>query len=270
MDLSFLKDPAVWTAIVAVLALILSQLPPVRELIKGVKVKITVPELVMLYHFMGNIQTNLFLDIHNVGGRTICIAKIECGIKNSSGSWWKLPAQTYYSREPPSQHGQPPPELLMGLISLKSGERWSETVRCFRLWTETEEEKVNDIIAKIRSNIIEKIQQQIIPSQQLAEANEDFVKEAKDFFEKKFDLHKGNYQFFIATLSESNQVLNVRGFDFTLFESNIRALQAHTEEYKYGAGIYYPIMDPTKVVWIRLRPIADEQARQIYEKFRSS
>lgn len=265
-----MENPAVWSAVIAVLALILSQLPPLREIIRGLKVRITVPEIFTIIHFLGNIRMYIFLDVHNIGGRFVSISKIDCVIKDAGGSRWNIPAQTYISRQPTSS-GQPPQEFLIGWISLKPGEHWSRNVRCFKLLSEAEEEKVNDIISKIRDNITAKLQQRIVQTQALVEADEGIVKEAKDFFEKKFSLSKGNYQLFIAVLSESNPViLSVRGFEFTLFESHIRSLRAITEEYKYGAGIYYPSLDPTKVVWARLRPIPDEQAREAYEKLRSS
>jgi len=105
---------------------------------------------------------------------------------------------------------------------------------------------------------------------QLVEADADLLTEAQDFFEKKFDLREGNYQLLVAALTESNEVLDVRGCEFTLFESSIRSLQAMTDEYKWGTGIYLPAMDTTKVVWARVRSIADEQARQAYQGVKSA
>ena len=156
MDWSILKDPSVWSAFVAVVALILSQLQPISELIKGVKIKITVPEQFMLYHFIGNIQINLLIGIHNIGGRSVSISRLECLITDAQRHIWHLPSRTYLSRQQ-SYQSNIPQEFLLGLISLKSGEQWNETVRCFRLWSETEEEKANEIISQVTKSISSKL-----------------------------------------------------------------------------------------------------------------
>jgi hypothetical protein len=155
--------------------------------------------------------------------------------------------------------------ILVGIDTTETRENWNETVRCFRLWTEAEEEEANNLISQIKKDISSKF-----PSPTLVEADQKLIEVAVSFFKKNFDLRKGNYQLFIAALSEETSVLAVRGFDITLFESHIRTLEAHTEQYKYGFGIYIPLTDPTQNVWIRLRQISDnEQVLKIYEKLRS-
>ena len=71
----------------------------------------------------------------------------------------------------------------------------------------------------------------------------------------------------IAALSEKNEVLALRGFDFTLFDNHIRTLRSATDDYKTGAGIYYAA-DLSKQVPIRLRQISEADARQEYLKAR--
>lgn len=267
MDWSILKDPGVWGVFVAAVALILSQFPPISDLIKGVKIKITVPGQFTLYHFIGNIQIYLLIGIHNIGGRSVSISRLECFITDDQRHIWHLPAQTYTSRQQ-SYQSNVLQEFLLGLISLKPGEQWNEAVRCCRLWSETEEEKANEIISQVTKSISSKCPS--ANSQIQVEADEKPVGEAISFFEKLFDLHKGNFKFFIAALSEDNSVLAVRSFDFTLFESNINVLRSHTDQYKYGYGIYSPVSDWTKYVVVRLRPIPDDKRTlETYEKLRA-
>lgn len=267
MDWSILKNPGVWGVFVAAVALILSQFPPISDLIKGVKIKITVPGQFTLYHFIGNIQIYLLIGIHNIGGRSVSISRLECFITDDQRHIWHLPAQTYISRQQ-SYQSNVLQEFLLGLISLKPGEQWNEAVRCCRLWSETEEEKANEIISQVTKSISSKCPS--ANSQIQVEADEKPVGEAISFFKKLFDLHKGNFKFFIAALSEDNSVLAVRSFDFTLFESNINVLRSHTDQYKYGYGIYSPVSDWTKYVSVRLRPITDDKRTlETYEKLRA-
>ena len=76
---------------------------------------------------------------------------------------------------------------------------------------------------------------------------------------------KGNFQLLIEVLSESEEVITVRGFEFTLFESSIRTLKALADDYKTGLGLYLP-PDEYKQVNPRLRPMMDGPALEAYKR----
>jgi len=252
-------DVVSWvTAFTALVALVLSQLPPLKYLLRKRQIRITVPEVFTLSHYLGNLNIYMFLDIYNEGGRDVTIAKIHCVMANSDGFCLDLPARTYQSRQS-AQAGAAMPELMLGWVFLKPEDHWAETVRFFKLWSEEEEERANDIVSRIRTNIFSK------PPSPMVQADDPLVVEARSFFEKKFPLVKGNYQLFIAVLSESEEVITVRGFDFTLFESSIRNLRALADDYKTGAGLYY-LPDASKIPYPRLRPMADGPALEAYKK----
>lgn len=267
MDLSFLSSQACST-MVAFLALVLSQLPPLQVIFKGTKIKIVGSDQVSISHFLGGIHLVFFLNIYNTGGRSTSISKIDCVIKSDDGLLLHLPAQRYYSRQPSNQTNHQVLEYFMGLIPLKPEETWSETVHCFSLWTQEEEKQVNDIILKTRSDIGAK--QMVLADKNVwVEANENIVIEAKSFFENKFNLKTGNYRLLVAIISESNQILSTSGYNFNLYENHIQALRGCTERYKYGEGIYFPSSDPLAVVYPRLKPITDELAMEEYKNIRS-
>ena len=188
-----LKSPEVWSAIIALLALILSQLPPVHQLLRRRALHIVIPEYLSLYHFLGNLNLLGFVALHNTGGKTLTVAKIDC-IMTSDNSVWHLPGLMYQSHQ--SQGGgQQNMEFFVEWSVLKPDEHWSETVHFFKPWTVQEEEDATEIIGRIRNNIYAKLAQQ--PSEApkiLVEADEDLVREAKEFFQKRFQLAKGNYR----------------------------------------------------------------------------
>jgi hypothetical protein len=260
------SDPAIWSAAIAVAALVLSQLPPIHDLIKRRALRIIAPESFQLWHHLGNVNLYAFLGLYNDGGRTITIAKIDCLMLDDNGTSWRLPAQTYVSRQPPSSAGQSPAEFFMEWLLLKPGQHWAETIHFVKHWSVQDEEEAADVIGKIRNDINAKLASRLPGQQGPVEADENAVKQAKDLFEKHFRLTKGNYKLIVAALSEKNEVISLRGFNFTLFESQIRALRAATDDYKIGAGIYFANMDPSKQVFIRLRPMSEEDSRKAYSK----
>lgn len=261
--MAFLKSPEVWSVAVALLALILSQLPPVHQLLRRRALRIVVPEYLTLYHFLGNLNLLGFIALHNIGGKTVTVAKIDCLVRGDNNVW-HLPGLMYLSRLPQGSGGQQNMEFFVEWTLLKPDEHWSETVHFFKPWSVQEEEDAAEIISRIKNNIHAKIDQR--PSDaptKLVHADEALVEEAKGFFQKRFTLSKGNYRVVIAALSEKNELLAARGFDFTLFDNHIKTMRSAAEDYKTGAGIYYPA-DPSKQISIRLRPIPDADARRDY------
>jgi len=127
------------------------------------------------------------------------------------------------------------------------------------------------LVTKMRGDIHEKSIKRGLQQQPagLIEAEESLVKDAKDFFNSKWKMGEGNYQFFIAVVSDSGKILCLRGFDFTLFSGYIQTLKSSLEEYKYGAGIYFPHMNISPV-WVRVVPVTDHKVvMQAYQKLAS-
>ena len=142
-----------WGTVVAVIALILSQLPPIRDLLKGTKLRLAVPERFTLWHFLGNINITIPLLIQNIGGGSVNIARIDCVIRDADGTHvWDLPAQNFYYPIRPDQG------FLAGPILLKPNEQWSGNVHCFRTWSEADEESANEVIVRDH-NIVNSFEQ---------------------------------------------------------------------------------------------------------------
>lgn len=263
--------------------MVLSQIPPLRVIIRSPKIRIVGIDQFTLYHYFGNVGLNLFLSIHNAGIKSVSISKIDCVIKNDEGLLLHLPAQMYYSRQFSNQHNQPVPQYFLGIISLKPDETWSETVNCFSLWSQEEEKRINDITSKIRENIEAKKQfsyimskvdindyeaKQNIDLNSWTKSEKDIDSEVKNFFENKFSLKADNYHLLIAVISESNEILAISGYNFNLYEDQIQILRRCTERYKSGVGIY-TTFDPKDFVYPRLKPINDELSMEEYKNIRS-
>ncbi len=270
------RDAAFWSTVtaivstfVALLAVILSQVPPVRELIKARRLRIVVPETIYLYHWMGNLQIAAFLTLHNVGGRDITVQKVECVLTHEEGlPKYRLPAQTYWPRSQ-SASGQ---ELFIGWVPLKPAEHWAETVHFYKSWSVQDEEDSNAIGALIRNDINAKLALAKPDSpNNVVVADDRLAKDAKDFFEKRFTLAKGSYRLLIAAISEKSDVVSVRGFDFILYDHHLRTLRSVADDFKTGAGIYFQNPDPFKAgVTVRLRPIEDAEAEREYSGLRAA
>jgi len=70
-----------WAVLVAALALLLSQLPPVHMLLKRAKLDMELHSRIHITHKVGNPNLQLHLILSNVGGKTIKIKGITSAIE---------------------------------------------------------------------------------------------------------------------------------------------------------------------------------------------
>jgi hypothetical protein len=260
-----LRDPSFWSALIALTALALSQLPPVHEWLKPGRLRIVVPDLVQVYHYLGNISVQMFLALHNTGGRNLTVQKMECILASEDQDLQRrLQAQTYLA----VAAGSSQTEMVIGWILLKPEEHWSQTVRFYKVWSVQDEEEAADIVALIKGGIDAKFRQRTPQDQNMpVEADAPSVEKARKFFDRNFNLAKGTYKLLVAAVSEKGDLLAVSGFSFTLFDHQIKSLRSAADDYKIGAGIYFSNSDPYKgTAMIRLRPLAEDEARTLYTR----
>jgi hypothetical protein len=65
--LTLLKDPSFWIALGTILALVLSQLPPLRILLRRARLTVQPFRRMLLYHAVGNPNSALVLILENHG-----------------------------------------------------------------------------------------------------------------------------------------------------------------------------------------------------------
>jgi hypothetical protein len=228
-------------------------------MIAGTKLSLLVPDQFLLYHYLGNLNALLWVDVLNTGGKTARIHRVDCYITGEDGGLSaNIPATTFVSR---THEGKV--EFPVGVVVVKPEDHWAETVHCFRGWTDAEEEEVNEIILAIR----ESIQSRVTPQQTAPiEAEPALAQRAVRFFENKFPLVKGHYNLIVALLGESSTPLLVSGYRFTLYENQLRTMRSAAENYKIGAGLYFALPDPMLNVWPKLKPLPDHDAKRIYQR----
>ncbi len=263
---AWLTDPTAWGTVVAAIAVVLSQIPPLKVYFQRAHLKLSFPDRFTVLHHLGNPQIMMLVTLENVCARKVTVTKMEGLLLPPTGPAVVLPGQQYISRQLPGA-GQLPPELLLVGISLKPDESWGENVRFFASFSEDEEDYVNRIIGGMKKDIWNKqMARQMAGSLFPTETDEKLVADATAFFTHKFWLTKGNYTFLIAARDERGQLLAVQGTEFTLYENSISAMREATEEYKYGAGVYYPNQLSAGGASPRPRLIPEDRARELFEK----
>jgi hypothetical protein len=87
------------TFVVSLVALFLSQAPPVMQWFSGEQLAIQTSKEVFFGNSLGDLLTHFVLDIRNTGGTTVEIAAVECFLKKSkpSGAVFEMPVRSFSS-----------------------------------------------------------------------------------------------------------------------------------------------------------------------------
>ena len=261
-----------WKAIVALLALILSQLPPVRQMIKGKKLRMSVADIAQFTHYFGNTNMSLWIDLENVGAKTITIRRINCFLRRQEQTIQTLTARTYWVTE--SLSHDKPLELPFPEIALKPGERWSGYLRLLdtKAWTKAIESRVKSVISKVRDDITSKAairdkESKAIPMAErpLVEVEADplLIQEINDILKHLKKIEVGEYEMFVAAYETIDQSpFKILGFDLTIFENDVREIFEDTADYKYGFGVH---ISSTKTKFIQISIRAKREGKEVLD-----
>lgn len=123
-----LHRPDFYGVVIAAIALLVSLLPPVLNLVKGTSVKISIASTASLTtHAIGYPSLNIHIGVENTGGRPSTIRQFGCNLTHveTSKNW---PMEVYVSLRPGSNSLGQPDFHPLGWISIKAGEVWSGVV----------------------------------------------------------------------------------------------------------------------------------------------
>jgi hypothetical protein len=75
-----------------------------------------------------------------------------------------------------------------------------------------------------------------------------------DFFNKNFDLEKGQYKARISLYLEESDTVFEKEFEFIVYDFQIETIKSQVKDYQFGAGIYFPVNN-LKSVWAKISNI---------------
>ena len=221
-----------WAAIVAGLALILSQLPPIYLLLKRAKLDIELFSFMHITHRVGNPNVQLHLILSNVGGRDVRIKGSTIAIKRDGKDVALLPAQNYL------QNPNDKTSVLFTSFSLKPKEDWAHSVNYLNYFSREDNKKYRSAESDIRADIYEK-GNKLKNKDELVEADKKIFSVFIDMFNTSFIWRPGEYEVKITINTKPESAHLQKNYRFTLFESDSNELSKAKEDYRFGDGIYW-------------------------------
>ncbi len=246
--MSWYKNTSIWSAVIAASALLLSQFPPISQWSEMANIDIKFNNKLGLNNAVGIIGYTLLLDIKNEGNRAITISKIDLEI-TPEGSGTKTYNAEFYNKLLPSS--PQPISYPITSITLQPDESQIEQISFNPVFKPSDDEKLNELRLRIAQEIWENTNPK---ANRLATASFDAVSPAKDFFDEKFDLEKGRYRANVYVYLEDEKTDYKKSFEFIVYDYQIETIKSQVKDYKYGAGIYYPVNN-LKSVWTKITNI---------------
>lgn len=247
--MKFLRSSSFWSTFVAVLALVLSQLPPAKDWVHRENLKIRTSDKFRIVHAFGVLGLNMQLDLKNDGNTPIATDVIRIALIHPSGKKTELVAQIYY---PHVSSGESTIAYPITSINLAPGQTWSEWVTFGQDFSPELEEKMNAIQLRVSQDIF-KAGQSVQPGQwtpALQQATPESARLAVELFQKNFDLQKGEYTMTLTVFGAKGRPISTKRYRFTLYDYHVLTLQSQVDDYRYGAGIIMPF-NRSKDVWVK-------------------
>ena len=248
-EIPFYLDWSFWAVFIAFIAVFLSQIPPIKQLIKKAKLDLEAYSKISITHKLGNPNLQLHLILTNTGGRNVRVKDISISISRDGKEITTLPALNYLQ----NQNDQN--TLLFTTFKLEPSQEWAHITNFLNIYNREDEKKYQHIegemIADYRKN-----KKELDDNKEGHEIEHPkaLVDKAFDFFNSKFVWEPGEYNMTIV-VKASNDIANTsKKYRFTIFESHTERLKVITDYYKLGGGIWY---DPSRLQTSVILPISE-------------
>ena len=232
----FYFDWTFWAAIWALVAIILSQLPPIHILLRPKRLDVEVHSRIRITHMVGNPNASVVVSVRNTGGRELRIRTLRLNVSRDGKPLLTLPAQNYF--EAPSSTSS----VLFVPFSLKPGETWAHSVSFLNLFDRLTEKQFRESLSALERDIRQKLEARSPEQDKKAViAEEELVHPFITLFDKLFVWEPGEYVAELQVDAEPGSASYNKKFRFTLYESDTAELRQHTKDYRIGGGLTFPL-----------------------------
>ncbi|EMB3081989.1 hypothetical protein EX227_15330 [Providencia rettgeri] len=230
-----------WTAIsasAAVIAIVLSQMQPLKIFSKRKKPLLTFPVQCAVTHYIGKPSLNIFIGIDNESRHDIKIVSIKSIIKKSSDkSSIELPINAYFGTSPQDQ-------MLKSFIpfTLKAGSSWANNLQFYTPIAGESDNNLRKII-KIYKEI--KAENATSPNRiNYFEHDSELEKKIDSLFKANKYWTEGQYHINLEIKTTNEKCSINAAFDFYLYQIDIQTMEEmFKHDVMYGGSILYQTID---------------------------
>jgi hypothetical protein len=225
-------DWTFWAAFMAAIAIVLSQIPPISQLIRPGKLAMELYSRIHLTHKVGNPNVQLQVILTNTGGRSVRVKGITARVSRDGKEVAVLPAVNYM-QEPNDKT-----TVLFTSFWVKPKEEWAHLVNFLNYFSRADEKKYRAAELVLKTDIQDKKK---LPENKdnLVEADNNHITTFDEMFDEKFIWQPGEYELRVTVESPTKKPWAELKYRFTLFESDSTELSGVKRDFKLGDGIYW-------------------------------
>ena len=134
-EVPFYLNWSFWAVFVAFIAVILSQVPPIKQLIKKAKLDLEAYSKISITHKLGNPNLQLHLILTNSGGRDVRVQDISILLSRDNKEVDNLPALNYLQNQNDKN------TLLFTTFSLSPNQEWAHITNFLNMYNREDEKK---------------------------------------------------------------------------------------------------------------------------------
>ena len=231
----FYLDWTFWAAVWALVAIALSQLPPIHLLLRPKRLEVEVHSRIGVTHKVGNPNASIVVSLRNTGGRELRIRGLALDVMRDNKPLLTLPAQNYF--ELPSSQSS----VLFVPFSLKPGDAWAHSVVFLNFFDRLTEKQFREDLSALESDIRRKLAARPEDDKRAVVAEPVLVKPFNTLFNKLFVWLPGEYVVNLTVNAEPGSASFSKKYRFTLYESDTADLRQHAEDYPFGGGLSYNV-----------------------------
>lgn len=228
-------DWTFWAAILSLVAIILSQIPPLHLLLRPKRLAVEVHSRIRVSHMVGNANACVVVSVRNTGGRALRIKALRLVITRDGKFLTNLPGQSYF--ETPTAETA----VLFVPFVLKPGESWAHSVVFLNEFDRLTEKFFRESESALTADIKDRLAKREEDDKAMVIVDPKFVEPFQKLFNNLFIWLPGEYVTTLEVQAEPGSASFSKRYRFTLYESDTKDLTANTEDYKYGGGISYKV-----------------------------
>jgi hypothetical protein len=235
--------------IVAVCALILSQLPPLTTFFSKPDTSIKILSEIDIEHRFGYFFLFPYVQFHNSGNSRDIFTKITFNLSKAEDNFTrKMEAQQILEQNIPGDQSVSFSKTIpFSSIPIKANEIWNGRLEISKQLSQNEQEEFDKFVGAI----IEQIEFQELPKIK----TELFQNISRVSEERLRDFTKGTYYLKASFKSEKTGITN-KCYSFIIHENDLKRLEQITKQYEYGRPIARkPIKNPYITVHLKSEDI---------------
>lgn len=232
----FYQDWTFWSFVAAGLALVLSQMPPVRELLKRNALEIEAFKRFLINHRAGVPSAQLHLIVRNTGGSPLKVKAIELAFERDGQPPIKLAASGYYVNPIDKE------AVLFTTFTIQPKGEWGHIINFNEPLRRRDERNLRQLESNLRANIIAKRQELANPDRNVA-ADDANVEPLIQHTNARLPWLPGDYLVTVQVHTSPEAPGTKAQYRIFVYESDEAELRAYVDGYKYGFGLLIPVPD---------------------------